>query len=81
MSKTFEIKLKSSSAEFLDSVRAVTANNGVRFEGDQVSGRFSGHGIEGHYRIVDDVLALNITKKPMVVPWTLIENKVRSFFA
>ncbi len=80
MSKTFEVKLKCPAEDVIKRARKASSENGVRFHGNAKTGHFSGHGIEGHYHIVEDVLSLRVTKKPFVVPWSLIESKFRAFF-
>lgn len=81
MSKFLEVRLSQTPDEFLPKAKAAAQANGVHLTGDHEAGRFNGRGIVGAYRIDGDTLAIHIQKKPMIMPWTLIESAVRSFFA
>lgn len=81
MSKSFEFKLHSDPDDVIARARLAARENGVIFEGDGQTGRFAGHGIEGSYLILEDTLSLKISKKPFIMPWSLIEASVRKFFA
>lgn len=81
MSKSFEFKLHSDPDDVIARARLAARENGVNFEGDGQTGRFAGHGIEGSYLILEDTLSLKISKKPFIMPWSLIEASVRKFFA
>jgi hypothetical protein len=72
---------------FADAESAVTkaksavASGGGRFSGDVSGGTFSGSGIEGGYRVISDTEAeVTILKKPVFLPESVVENKVRQFF-
>lgn len=81
MSKFLEVRLSQAPDEFLPKARAAAKANGVQLTGDHETGRFNGRGIEGAYRIEGDTLAIHIQKKPMILPWPMIESAVKSFFA
>lgn len=81
MSKSFEIKLNRDPDEFIAKARNMAQSHGVLFEGDGQTGRFAGHGIEGSYLILEDTLSIQISKKPFIMPWNLIESTVRKYFA
>lgn len=80
MSKSFEIKLNRDPDEFIAKARAMAHSHGVLFEGDGQTGHFAGHGIEGSYLILEDTLSIQISKKPFIMPWSLIESTVRKYF-
>ncbi len=81
MSKSFEVKLKTDPDKVITKARTVARDNGIQFEGDGQTGRFAGHGIEGSYLILEDTLSIKISKKPFIMPWTMIESTLRKFFA
>lgn len=81
MSKSFEVKLNSDPDAVIARARLAARDHGVSFEGDGQTGHFTGHGIEGSYLIFEDTLSLQISKKPFIMPWGLIESSVRKFFA
>lgn len=80
MSKSFEIKLNRDPDEFIAKARAMAQSHGVLFEGNGQTGHFAGHGIEGSYLILEDTLSIQISKKPFIMPWSLIETTVRKYF-
>jgi hypothetical protein len=80
MSKSFEIKLNRNPDDIIAQARDAARSNGIHFVGDGQMGRFSGHGIEGSYLILDDILSVQISKKPFIMPWSLIESTLRNYF-
>jgi hypothetical protein len=81
MSKAFEVKLSSDPNEVIAKAKVAARDNGVNFEGDSQTGHFSGHGIEGSYLILENNLAIQISKKPFIMPWSMIETTLRKYFA
>ncbi|SMF97058.1 hypothetical protein SAMN02949497_4474 [Methylomagnum ishizawai] len=81
MSKSFEVKLKGDPEAIIAKAKVAAKNKGVDFEGNGQAGNFSGLGIEGSYSIQADTMAVEITKKPFVMPWSLIESSLRDYFA
>jgi hypothetical protein len=81
MSRSFEVKLSGNADEIIDQARAAARRNGVHFDGDGQTGRFAGHGLEGSYLIFEDILTVQIAKKPLIMPWSLIESTLRKYFA
>lgn len=81
MSKTFEIKLSASAEEVIAAAKKAASKNGVTLEGDAGSGQFSGMGIAGACLISGEMLRIEITRKPLVMTWGLIEKSLKDFFA
>lgn len=81
MSKSFEVTLTHDPDEVIAKARLLARENGVDFDGNGQTGRFIGHGIEGSYLIFEDTLSVKISKKPFIMPWSLIESSLRKFFA
>jgi hypothetical protein len=81
MSKSFEIKLNRDPKEFLAKARDMAHSHGVQFESNGQTGQFAGHGIEGSFLILEDTLSIQISKKPFIMPWSVIEATVRKYFA
>ena len=80
MTKRFEFKLQGAAEEIIAEAKSAAADKGVKLEGDAQKGQFAGHGIEGSYWIVDDMLSIQVSHKPMMIPWALIESAVRNYF-
>lgn len=79
--KTFAFQLTHEASAVVEKARKAAAGNGVKFEGDDHQGRFAGHGIEGSYAIEDATLTVQISRKPIIMPWSMIETSMRKFFA
>jgi len=60
-------------------VRSGIEGSGGTFSGNEREGNFSAKGIAGQYR-VSDLVSVTITEKPFVVPNSLIEKEVKSYF-
>ncbi len=60
--------------------RASTIVNAlVRDEANGKRGHFSWMGLEGTYDLHDQYLDLNITEKPTVISWSIIESNLQKF--
>ncbi len=81
MSKSFQIKLLQPPEAVVAQARTAAHEHGVHLDGTAERGRFSGHGIEGHYLIRADILAVEISKKPFILPWSMVETTLRRLFA
>lgn len=81
MSKSFEYRLQGDVADIITKAISVARENGVDMKGDVKAGQFSGHGIVGHYRVLDGRLVVGVEKKPLIMPWSLIETTLNQFFA
>jgi hypothetical protein len=79
--KTYRVALSKEPAVVIEQARAKASTNGVEFHGDETEGRFAGKGLQGTYRIEGSQLSLTIAKKPMILPWGVIESSIKSFFA
>jgi len=81
MAKKFSIQLTREPHEVFASFKTAAEKNGVGLNGDHRLGQFSGKGIEGRYDFNGNMLHITIEKKPMLFAWSMIEAKVRDFFA
>ena len=81
MSKAYQFTLTSPAAEVISRAKVTAAKNGVDFKGDAEKGGFSGMGIVGHYSVGAGTLHVEITQKPMLMTWGLIEKSLKEFFA
>jgi hypothetical protein len=66
-------------AAMLRKARAAGASRGVRFTGELPSGRFEGTA-EGTWELTGDEIVIVVDKKPMIVPWGMIEKALRDLF-
>ena len=77
---SFKFNIDSSPAEIINNVKTKIESEGGSFTGDQNEGNF--HlptpvgSIEGNYSVSDSELKIDITKKPMMLPCSMIESEL-----
>jgi len=81
MSRKIEFILNEDPQQAIRRARRVAESNGVHMVGTAAAGKFTGHGLEGHYTVAGNTVAIIIHRKPMLVPWSLVENRLHEFFA
>lgn len=79
MSKSFEIELREKAEHVFARTRKTAAEGGWHFEGDTRSGNIAGQGFAGTYIVEDRKILVTIHKKPVLIPWFVIESQIRSF--
>jgi hypothetical protein len=77
LARTFSIETTLDPPSLLARVKRAARENGATLVGDGRSGRFSHHLISGEYRMVGSTVVVAITDKPPIVPWALIEARLR----
>jgi hypothetical protein len=50
----------------------------LRLTGDTEKGLIKGLGIEAHYLLQEDLLTVKILRKPLLLPWSMLEQKLRT---
>ena len=53
---------------------------GIQLSGDTERGAFEGKGIAGEYVVADNVVTVVVTKKPPLVPCSMVERELRKLF-
>jgi len=60
----------------------IRESGGIELKGDSQSGTLKGKGFQGSYTMQmmngKNEVTLKIDKKPIIVPWSLIESKIES---
>ena len=78
---SFNFNIESSSAEIINNVKTKIENEGGSFTGDDNEGNFNlptpVGTIEGNYSVSDNELNIDITKKPMMLPCSMIESELK----
>ncbi len=80
MSRRIEIPLNEDGSHLLGRVQETARKYGAQVSGNGERGQFAGQGIHGTYEIEGGRLAITISKKPLILPWAMIEKTVRKFF-
>jgi hypothetical protein len=80
MARTFSIDTAASPTLVLERARRVASENGVTLFGNESSGRFSHKMLEGEYRRLGRTVIVTITYKHRLVPWSVLEGRLRGLF-
>jgi hypothetical protein len=80
MARTISIDTAASPSLLLDRARRVASDNGVRLFGNERSGRFSHKMVRGEYRRLGRRVIVTITHKHRLVPWSVLEGRLRGLF-
>ncbi len=75
--KSFSVTFPGDAQKLLQIAHDMARRFGAKLEGDTSGGTFSGHGVEGTYQIEGQTVTFNVARKPVFVPWSLIESTVR----
>ena len=78
MSRTFHFKLLEHPETLLTKAKETAFKHGLHFSGNDKEGQVSGFGIKAGYLFQEDLLIVTVKRKPILVPWTAVEHKVRS---
>jgi hypothetical protein len=77
MARTFSIDTKVHPLSLLARARRVAGENGAIFAGDEESGRFSHELVKGEYRMRGQKVVVTITDKHWLLPWPVVEVRLR----
>jgi hypothetical protein len=81
MARTFSMVTVASPSMLLERARRAGSENGVALIGNERSGRFSHKMLRGEYRIIGPTVIVTITYKHRLVPWSVLEGRLRALFA
>ena len=77
---SFKFNIDSNPVDIVDKVKSKIENEGGSFAGDENQGNFNlptpVGAIEGNYSVNDNELKIDITKKPMMLPCSMIESEL-----
>ena len=79
MARTFSVTKTSDSLSLLARAKKMANDTGATLVGDGEAGRFSHLMLKGEYRVTGDVVMVTITDKAWMVPWAVVESRVREF--
>ena len=77
MTRTFSIDTAVDSLSLLARARKAARENEATLVGDERSGRFSHDLLRGEYRMVGQTVTVTITDKHWLVPWPIVESRLR----
>lgn len=77
MAKTYELDTMVSPSSLLARAKKAAYANGATLLGDENSGRFSHEMAKGEYRMVGQKVIVTVTDKHWLVPWPVVEARLR----
>ena len=77
MARSFTVDTGISPSELLARARRAASENGALLVGDEVSGRFAHELVRGEYRMVGQTVTVTITNKHWLLPWLVVEARLR----
>ena len=80
MARTLRIDTAASLSSLLQRARRTARANGVTLIGNESSGRFSHRMLDGNYRRQGPTVIVTITHKHRLVPWSVLEGRLRVLF-
>ena len=78
MKKSIKVKIVDHPVELITKAKHAAEKHGLRFTGDTEKGWIKGLGIEAHYLLQEDVLTVKVLRKPLLLSWAKLEQKVRT---
>ena len=77
MARTYKLVTTVGPSSLLARAKKAAYENGATLVGDERSGRFSHEMVKGDYRMVGQTVIVTITDKHWLLPWPLIEVRLR----
>ncbi len=77
MTRKFEFKLDMDAETYVSEAKIASKKNGNIWTGDANKGEFGGSGVLATYTISGDIMEITITKKPLPLPWAMVEKGIK----
>jgi hypothetical protein len=74
--RLIKLKISVPPHELVTKAKQLADKHGFGFSGDTEKGQIRGAGIEARYLVREDELTINILKKPALLSWTRVEQKI-----
>jgi hypothetical protein len=69
-------------SHILERARTEAQKRGVILTGDDYQGRFTNNSnVVGNYQVRGDRVVITVAKKPLLAPWSLVDQQIREFFS
>jgi hypothetical protein len=75
--RTFSVDTRVAPSSLIARAKNAAYANGAILVGDERSGRFSHELVKGEYRMVGQTVVVTITEKLWLLPWTVVEVRLR----
>lgn len=80
MTRSVTGRLKEDPVVIVERLYRMAAKHDVEFQGDTEKGFAKGKGFHVEYIVVGESCTLTVTRKPMLIPWSLIEHQLEKLF-
>ncbi|MCG8535061.1 MAG: hypothetical protein MI808_08185 [Pseudomonadales bacterium] len=80
MSRSVSGELKEDPRKIVEKLYELADKHDVEFTGDHEKGFAKGKGFHVEYVVEGTMCTLTVTKKPMLVPWALVERQLEKLF-
>ena len=77
MARTLSVDTRVAPTSLLARAKKAARENGAILVGDERSGRFSHELVKGEYRMVGQTVMVTITDKHWLLPWPVVEVRLR----
>lgn len=81
MSRSVTGHLPESAEVVVAKLKKMAIKHDIEFSGDTTKGYARGKGFHVEYVLVGTQCTLTVTKKPMLVPWSLVESQLHKLFS
>lgn len=76
--KSIQVKITDHPEKLVTKAKEAAEKYGLQFLGDTDQGIIKGFGIEADYTLRDDLLTVTVFRKPVLLPWTTVEQKLKT---
>jgi len=80
MTRSVTGELKENPDVIVQKLYKMAQKHDVEFQGDSATGFAKGKGFHVEYKVEGTMCTLTVTKKPMLIPWALVESQLEKLF-
>lgn len=80
MSRSVTGELPIEAEVIVEKLRELAVKHDIEFSGDVETGYARGKGFHVEYVVVGMRCTLTVTKKPLLIPWSLVESQLHKLF-
>lgn len=80
MTRSVTGRLKEDPKVIVERLVRLADKHDVEFEGDSENGFAKGKGFHVEYIVIGESCTLTVTKKPLLIPWALVESQLEKLF-
>ena len=81
MTRSVTGELKEDPDVIVQKLYRMAQKHDVEFQGDTETGYAKGKGFHVEYKVDGTMCTLTVTKKPMLIPWSLVEHQLEKLFS